>query len=604
MKNKAMEDAQPHPELEEEINKLQAKVLQLEKINKVLRDRVKRGMDSQGDAFALFHAATALEQKVQERTAELEKANVELQGALIKEKELAKARDQAIDSSQLKSQFLANMSHEIRTPMNGVIGMTSLLMDTKLDEDQLDFVNIIRTSGESLLTVINDILDFSKIEAKKLVLERQPFDVRTCVEEALDLITSSASNKGLELLCYIEQDVPPIITSDITRLRQILVNLLSNAVKFTERGEVLVSVSASHLHDDVYRIEFAVKDSGIGIPDDRIKNLFDAFSQVDASTTRKYGGTGLGLAISYQLATLLGGGINVESELNRGSTFHLSIVAPASAQTTKFDFDVVKGKRILIVDDSSTNRKILSALTTSWEMIPVVVSSGTEVLSLINKGNVFDAALLDFQMPEMDGLTLAETLSHHAAASDLPLVMLSSIGERQTHSSDLFAHWLTKPVKQEQLHRVLSSIFGDSSPIKDDFSSLPVERKASNVRILLAEDNAINQKVAVHMLSRLGYRIDVVANGKEVLSTIAQIPYDIILMDVMMPEMDGIEATQLIRKDNSILQPCIIALTANAMEEDRERCLSAGMDDYISKPIKADMLKTVLERWVGRLCQV
>ena len=585
----------------EQITELKAKVAQLEKVNKVLRDRVKRGIDSQGDAFALFHAATALEQKVQERTAALAGANKELQEALIKEKELAKARDKALDSSQLKSQFLANMSHEIRTPMNGVIGMTSLLMDTPLTDDQRDFVNIIRTSGESLLTIINDVLDFSKIEAKKLVLERHPFDLRTCVEEALDLVVSSASNKGLELLYFIEEGVPPIITSDITRLRQILVNLLSNAVKFTDKGEIFVSVSAECIHDDVHRIEIAVKDSGIGIPEDRIQSLFDAFSQVDASTTRKYGGTGLGLAISYQLAALLGGGIRVESTPGHGSTFLASIAAPASGSPIDVDFDVLKGKRVLIVDDSATNRRILNALTTSWEMLPVVVSSGTEVLTLINQGNTFDVALLDFQMPEMDGVTLAQTLSHHGAASSLPLVMLSSIGQRQAHASDLFVHWLTKPVKPDQLHRVLAGIFGISTSTQPGSSPSPtLKNNTSQIRILLAEDNTINQKVAVRMLERLGYRFDVVANGLEVLSALTQIRYDIILMDVMMPEMDGIEATRRIRSQTAFQQPHIIALTANAMEEDREKCLAVGMDDYISKPIKAEMLATVLGRWVER----
>lgn len=586
----------------EQVNQLEAKIARLEKINKVLTNRVKRGMDSQGDAFALFQTATALEHKVQARTAELEKTNKELQEALIKEKDLANARDKAIDSSQLKSQFLANMSHEIRTPMNGVIGMTSLLMDTHLTEEQRDFVNIIRTSGESLLTIINDILDFSKIESKKLVLERHPFELRTCVEEALDLVVSAASAKGLELLYFIEDDVPPIITSDITRLRQILVNLLSNAVKFTDTGEVFTSISAKPLGKNKYRIQLAVKDSGIGIPEDRIASLFDAFSQVDASTTRKYGGTGLGLAISYQLAKLLGGGIRVESTPGQGSTFYVSITAVAAGKPIDVDFEVLKDKHVLIVDDNATNRKILAALTTSWGMTPVVVPTGAKVLELINQGNTFDVALLDYQMPQMDGITLAQTLAHHAVASTLPMIMLSSIGHRQTTSEDLFKGWLTKPIKPDQLHRTLAGVFEVSDqPAPEPSASPSHQNENAGVRILLAEDNAINQKVAVRMLKRLGYRADVVANGMEVLSALKQIKYDIILMDVMMPEKDGIETTRQIRSQLTTHQPTIIALTASAMEEDRDNCLAAGMDDYLSKPIKPEMLEAVLTRWVSQL---
>lgn len=588
-------------ELEEQVARLQKKVAQLEKVNKALKARVKKELDSQGDAFALFHAATALEQKIKERTLALEEANHELQSALAKEREMAKARDEAIDSSQLKSQFLANMSHEIRTPMNGVIGMTSLLMDTPLNEEQRDYVSIVRTSGESLLTIINDILDFSKIEAKKLVLERHPFDVRSCIEEALDLVVATASDKGLELLYYTEPDVPQTITSDVTRLRQILVNLLSNAVKFTERGEILVSARAEPLPDGQFKIEISVKDSGIGIPENRIESLFDAFSQVDASTTRKYGGTGLGLAISHQLATLLGGELRAESELGHGSTFILNIVAPATMaeDPSEQDAALLEDKRILIVDDNATNRRILSSMIEAWSASPIIVSSGTEVLSLINKGHTFDAALLDFHMPEMDGLTLAQTLSHHSEAIELPLIMLSSIGDRIADEEGLFKAWLTKPVKSDQLYRTLLRLFGKKELEHVSHTQKKICKAIPGIRILLAEDNAINQKVAVRMLDRMGYRVDVVASGLEVLSAIEQIQYDIILMDVMMPEMDGIEATRRIRSDQNGAQPRIIALTANAMEDDRKQCMDAGMDDYLSKPIKPTMLEEALARWAS-----
>ncbi|MEZ4701456.1 MAG: response regulator [Rhodothermales bacterium] len=511
--------------------------------------------------------------------------------------ELEETNARLLKADLTKSQFLANMSHEIRTPMNGVIGMTSLLMDTPLTDEQHDYVEIIRTSGESLLTIINEILDFSKIEAGKLVLEQQEFDVNTCVSEALDLVSAAASAKGIELLYYIDPSVPPVVVSDITRLRQILVNLLSNAVKFTERGEILVSVTARLRENDRYRFEFEVKDTGIGIPADRVGVLFEAFSQVDASTTRKYGGTGLGLAISYQLSNLLGGDIRVESEPGRGSTFRLSIVAPASGEPAGNDMACLTGKRVLIVDDNATNRRILVELTRSRGMHPVAVTSGVEALAQINAGSGFDVALLDFHMPEMSGLALAQTLAHHAWASTLPLVMLSSIGERQADTDDLIPHWLTKPVKPDQLFRVLSSIFGET-PRAGAKTVARLESDApgrlSALRILLAEDNVINQKVATRMLERLDCRVDVVANGLEVLNALEQLRYDVILMDMMMPEMDGLEATRQIRSRPHAHQPYIIALTANAMEDDRKKCLAAGMDAYLSKPIRADQLEAAL----------
>ncbi|MEM8484418.1 MAG: response regulator [Bacteroidota bacterium] len=523
--------------------------------------------------------------------------------------ELEDTNTQLVKADLTKSQFLANMSHEIRTPMNGVIGMTSLLLDSNLTEDQRGFVDIIRASGESLLTIINDILDFSKIEAGKLVLESHPFDLHTCVSEALDLVAPSASAKGLELLYYIDATVHPVINSDITRLRQILVNLLSNAVKFTDEGEILVSVSAKPDQDEsapdknLYQVEFAVKDTGIGIPADRVDSLFDAFSQVDASTTRKYGGTGLGLAISLQLANLLGGGLRVESTAGSGSIFYLTITAEAIADAPKNDTSILNGKTALIVDDNATNRTILSAMTTSWQMQPTAVASGAEALGLINSGHQFDIALLDYQMPQMDGLSLAKTLSHHGMVDNMPLVMLSSIGERQANTTDLIDHWLTKPAKHDQLQRVLAKLLGNGEntyPTTTQPQILSAQTDFSTLRILLAEDNVINQKVALRMLKRIGCHVDVAANGLETLQALTQIPYDIVLMDMMMPEMDGLEATRQIRQRATSHQPYIIALTANAMEEDRNKCLDAGMDDYLAKPIRiAEVelaLKTFLEK--------
>ena len=546
-----------------------------------------------------------------------------LEELILRQKELAEAGRTAEANSRAKSEFLAAMSHEIRTPMNGVVAMTGLMMETTLTPEQRGYLDTIHNSSESLLSIINDILDFSKIEAGKMELEHREFDLRTCIEEALDLLASRAFDKQLDLAYEADYTIPALVEGDSQRLRQVLVNLVGNAVKFTERGEVFVKVQklakASGEEDSSgLPLHFTVRDTGIGIQPDRLARLFRAFAQADASTSRKYGGTGLGLAISRRLVELMGGRMWAESTPGEGSTFHFTckMTAAPSAQPPPHASRMPRlaNLKILILDDNAASRNALFEQCRCWGMQPKAVENSAQVMQLLRSGADFDLALLDMHLPGMDGIAVAAEIQKFPASAMLPIVLLTPLGRKNNDAAKsqvMFAHTVNKPVKPAVLASVLErALLSPRIPTRMQEHPKPEQLMAVRLplRILLVDDNAINQKVAVRILQQIGYQPAVAGNGREALEMLDRQPFDFIFMDVMMPEMDGLEATRLLRKrqmtgehKNYQSRIIVVAMTAHAMQGDREKCLASGMDDYLAKPVRPKDVRDMIENWGGKI---
>lgn len=560
-----------------------------------------------------FLQKQALEIETQDRRRaeqELKQLNAELENRVMERThELAAARDEALRAAKVKSEFLANMSHEIRTPMNGIIGMTNLALDTQLTSEQREYLGAVKSSADALLNLLNDILDFSKIEAHKLELNPVEMNLRDSLLEMVHVLAVRAHEKGLELACRIAPDVPDALMCDTLRLRQVIVNLVSNAVKFTEQGEVVVTVEKEAQHGPLVVLHFAVSDTGIGIPKEKQPFIFSAFEQADGSTTRKYGGTGLGLAIASELVSLMGGRIWVESELGKGSTFHFTArleVREASAGESPI---ALKGRRVLVVDDNATNRAILQEQLSQWQMEVAAADGSAAAFELLSQaaadGRAFELAVVDSHMPEIDGFGLVEMIRRDPALETLRVIMLTSgpqFGDvERCREAGIDGYLLKPPSPSDLRNRIISLLSGKpdgSSESKPD-SEQPQHLETRSLRILLAEDNAVNQRLARRLLEKRGHEVYVADNGAQALEIYNSTPVDIVLMDVQMPEMDGMEATAEIRRleRGTGSRVPIIAMTAHAMAGDKEKCLEGGMDDYISKPIQTDDLYRLLEQY-------